>query len=565
MTPGGRIRLWLGLGIALSARLADPAPAAAQAAPPAKPPVLDRLFPPGGQRGRTTEVTAEGQFDTWPVRVWVEGQGIEARPGEAKGKLVVTVAPDARGVGWIRLHDDQGASEPRPFLVGSLPEAIEAEPNDSPAAPQAVAAGPLTINGRLAKNGDVDGYSVPLQAGQALVAALRAHEVLGSPMDAILQVARPDGLVLDQADDSGGLDPRLVFVAPRPGTYVVRTFAFPAEPSGSIQFAGGASFLYRLTLTTEAFADHPWPLSVARDRPGWVGVVGWNLPDEARTLAVSPTGAAADHVWADHPALAAPSLVRVVPHPVVLEATPSVPGTLQAIVAPVSLSGRIGRPGERDVYRFTAEAGKVHSIRVASRALGFPLDPVLRVLDPGGKVLAESDDSSPAGRDPELRFTPPDAGEFRVEVSDLNGRAGPRYVYQLDLLSPQPGVRLTLAQRQFTLAPAKPLEIAVGVDRRDGFAGRLDIAVEGLPDWVAISRAASIAGSETAKAVVLTLVSQGTTGWSGPFRIVGRPAPDGQALVANRIEQDILAPRLTWLTIPRPDEIEAAPACFQEW
>ena len=550
MTPGGRTaRRYLLVGFSLIAWLAHPA--AGRAA--AKPPMLDRFFPPGGERGRTTEVTAEGQFDTWPPRIWVEGHGIEVQPGEAKGKLAVTVAPNARGVGWIRLYDDQGASEPRPFLVGSLPEVIEVEPNDSPAAPQAVATHPLTINGRLAKTGDVDGYLVQLQAGQTLVAALQAHEVLGSPMDAVLQVARPDGLVLDQADDSSGLDPRLVFVAPRPGTYVVRTFAFPAEPSGSIQFAGGAAFLYRLTLTTDAFADHPWPLSVPRDRPSWVGIVGWNLPDEARTLAVSPIDPEADHAWADHPALAAPALVRVVSHPVVLETTRFATDPVQEIVAPMALSGRIGKPGERDVYRFTAEAGKVHSIRVASRSLGFPLDPVLRVLDPGGKVLAESDDSTPLGRDAGLQFTPPATGEFHAEVSDLNGRGGLRYVYQLDLVPAQPEVRLTLEQRQLTLAADKPLEVVVGVDRRNGFAGTAEIAVEGLPDWVKASQPVSVSGSETAKSVILNLASQGTTTWSGPLRIIGRPNPPGPAVTANIPEVEGFAPRLPWLTILRKE------------
>ena len=559
MTPAGRILRWLRLGFALVAGLA---PGSAWA----KAPVLDRLFPPGGQRGRTTEVTAEGQFDTWPPRVWVEGRGIEVRPGEAKGKLAVTVAPDASGVGWIRLHDDQGASEPRPFLVGSLPEAVEVEPNDSPAALQAVAARALTINGRLAKNGDVDGYAVTLEAGQTLVAALQAHEVLGSPMDAVLQVARPDGLVLDQADDSAGLDPRLVFVAPRAGAYVVRTFAFPAEPSSSIQFAGGAAFLYRLTLTADAFADHPWPLSVPRDRPGWVGVVGWNLPDDARTLAVFPTAAAPDHAWADHPALAAPVSVRVVPRPVVLESPPLGPDPIQAITAPVSLAGRIAAPGERDVYRFRSEAGKAHTIRVAARSLGFPLDPVLRVLDSGGKVLAESDDSTPSDRDPELRFAPPAAGEYRVEVRDLNDHAGPRHLYQLDLLPADPEVRLALAQRQFTLTAEAPLEITVAVDRRNGFAGRLSFAVEGLPDWVAFSRVRSVPGDASAKKVVLTLTSHGTSTWSGPFRVVGHPDPPDPAFPTGiAIEADRTGPRLPWMTALRPDEARADPPCFQDW
>ena len=96
-----------------------------------------------------------------------------------------------------------------------------------------------TVNGRLAKAGDVDGFAVSLTRGQTLVASLEAERPLGSPMDAVLQVVSPEGLVLAQNDDDVGRDPRIVFEAPSTGTYIVRLFAFPAKPDSSIRFAGG--------------------------------------------------------------------------------------------------------------------------------------------------------------------------------------------------------------------------------------------------------------------------------------------------------------------------------------
>src|SRR5262245_38960262 len=92
----------------------------------AKPPTLDRLFPAGAQRGRTTEVTASGSFDRWPVAGWADDPGITITAGKEKGKLAVAVAPEARvGLHWIRLHDDEGATAPRPWIVGNVPETIE--------------------------------------------------------------------------------------------------------------------------------------------------------------------------------------------------------------------------------------------------------------------------------------------------------------------------------------------------------------------------------------------------------------------------------------------------------
>ena len=58
-----------------------------------------------------------------------------------------------------------------------------------------------------------------------------------------------------------GLDPRLVFTAPRPGQYIVRLFAFPSVATGSISFAGGDKFVYRLTLTRDRFLDYVYPLA----------------------------------------------------------------------------------------------------------------------------------------------------------------------------------------------------------------------------------------------------------------------------------------------------------------
>src|SRR5581483_2412519 len=111
----------------------------------------------GAQRGTTVEVTAGGTFERWPVKAWVSGQGVEVKPAGDKGKLSVTVAADAvPGTYWIRLHDEQGAGIPRPFVVGTLPEVLEREPNDDRRKPQVLEPS-VVVNGRLNPAGDVDG------------------------------------------------------------------------------------------------------------------------------------------------------------------------------------------------------------------------------------------------------------------------------------------------------------------------------------------------------------------------------------------------------------------------
>src|SRR5262249_28269317 len=115
---------------------------------PARPPTLTSLFPAGAARGQTVPVEASGTFDQWPVQGWVDGPGVAIRAGKEKGRLSIAVARDAEpGVRWVRLFDQEGASSLRPFIIGMLPEVIEAEPNDEPQAPQRLGVASATVNG----------------------------------------------------------------------------------------------------------------------------------------------------------------------------------------------------------------------------------------------------------------------------------------------------------------------------------------------------------------------------------------------------------------------------------
>ncbi|HEV3121657.1 MAG TPA: PPC domain-containing protein, partial [Isosphaeraceae bacterium] len=305
----------------------------------AKAPVLERLFPAGACRGSEGELTATGTFEHSPERCWVSGEGVLIEATPEKGRLRFKVESNAApGLRWVRLHDDEGASALSPFIVGTLPELLEVEPNDDPRQPQTLEYACATVNGRLEKAGDVDGYAVWLERGQTLVASMEAHRHLGSPMDAVLQVVSEAGFVLAQNDDDVEFDPQLVFVAPADGTYIVRTFAFPATPNSTIAFAGGAAFVYRLTLTTGGFVDHVLPLALERSKPGPVELFGWNLPEQARRVELCPDPLAAMTV-VSHPLVANTAEIRWVEHTSIREQEPNGPDQPQEIALPLAVSG----------------------------------------------------------------------------------------------------------------------------------------------------------------------------------------------------------------------------------
>jgi hypothetical protein len=472
----------------------------------AAPPVLDYLFPAGARRGTTSELVASGTFGGWPLQAWADDKGIAIKPGKEKGKFSVTIAADAApGIHWVRLYDREGASALRPFLIGTLPEVLEKEPNDDPKKPQPLAAAGVIVNGQLSKAGDIDTFSLPLRKGQTLVAALEAQHTLRAPMDGVLQVLSADGFVLEQNHDFHDLDPLVAFTAPSDGTYLVRLFAFPAVGTAAVSFAGGAKFVYRLTLTTGAFADYAYPLAVARSVPATVEIVGWNLPAALRRLPVVPRDDE-DIITLSPPELANGVQVRLTATPVV----PRVPG-LQQLTLPVTLSGKITRPDTADVFAFTAKKGEKLSFRIEARSLGFPLDPVLRLRDAAGKLLGSAQ-AQKLGTDPALNVTAPQDGPYRLEVRDLHEEGGPRHVYLLHAGAEAPSYTLKVAADRFTMTAGKPLDIPVTVERKGGDTSAIELVAEGLPAGVTAS---SVPGKTS------TLRLSGGP-FAGPFRIVGK-------------------------------------------
>jgi len=123
-------------------------------------------------------------------------------------------------------------------------------------------------------------------------------------------------------------------------------------------------------------------------------------------------------------------------------------------------------------------------LRVAAKALGFPTDGVILVLDEAGKTLAEADDTGRDDRDPQLDFTPPVDGRYRVLVRDLARRGDVRMVYRLTIEPVEPDFSLSLAADSFVLEKGKPLEIAVNVTVRDGLKEPIEIHAIGLPAGV---------------------------------------------------------------------------------
>ncbi|MBI4902830.1 MAG: PPC domain-containing protein [Acidobacteria bacterium] len=98
--------------------------------------------------------------------------------------------------------------------------------------------------------------------------------------------------------------------------------------------------------------------------------------------------------------------------------------------AAATINGTLRGP-DRDIYRVQVKAGERRVFEVEARRSGSAIDPVLRVSDQSGKVIAKSEDSPLVGLDARLEVTFPRDGYYYVEVHDARYSAQTYNFYRL--------------------------------------------------------------------------------------------------------------------------------------
>ncbi len=392
----------------------------------ADPPAVEHIFPSGFTRGATIQASLGGKFETWPLQVWVSCPGVSLTTETNKGQVRVTVAPQAPlGAHLLRFYNADGSSAPRIFIITDKPEILEAEPNDQFSRPQFIDSMPVTVNGRLAKAGDVDSFAVHLKAGQWLEARVDAY-VLASKMDALLRLVTLDGVELAWNHDFDCLDPRLCWQAPSDGTYVVQIMGFKYPADAEVRLTGGDGCVYRLHLQTLAKA---------------------------------------------------PALV----HGGELEHEPNNSLTNALVYSlPATIRGAIVQPGDEDWFGFNLEKDQVVDVKVAAASLGSPLTAWLKLTDAQGKELARNEDNGQF-RDPNLEWRANAPGAYFVAVGNLLNKGGPDFEYRLSMSRVVADYRASLNASSFTLQPGETNEIKFQLTRVNGFDHKLIAGLYGLP------------------------------------------------------------------------------------
>lgn len=544
---------------------------------------LSHIFPAGAQVGSKIELAAAGSDLDEPARLRFSHPGIVGVALGDESKFSVTVASNVPpGTYEARFVGRFGMSNPRAFVVGSLPEVQGPATNTSPATAFVLATG-TTVHGRAVANA-VSWFRFPAKKGQRLFIECLA-ETIDSRMDATLVLAEVDGTELRRVRTGGFVD----FTAPAEGEWLVGVADF--------LYRGGPEYFYRLSLSGAPRIDFVFPpAGLAGVRTNFT-VFGRNLPGGKPTklrasdgqpleqvavkialpagesaqrldtgLPIRPGDGDLDGFEFRLPSAQGPSnpwLIGFASAPVVLENEPNnVASNAQRVAPPCEITGQFFPGGDVDTYTFDAKKGDVLWIEVTSARLGLPTDPFAVVQrasrdDAGAEKisdvleLADADTNlgdrefNTVSRDPAGRFEAQEAGTYRVVLRDLFGRnaASPRNVYRLALRKPAPDFRLVA----MTVVPkykadAKNIDLGVPVlrrgetipvrvmaFRRDGFNGDIELALEDAPPGLIFEGDRIDSGKNTD--FILLTAARNAPAFAGPVRLVGKARVGDRELV----------------------------------
>ncbi len=409
----------------------------------------------------------------------------------------------------LRIGTGTGLTNPMTFQVGVVPEVRELEPNDRRANdtvrnPEGVAvlrrlprarplSLPVVLNGQIMP-GDVDRFRFRALKGQPLVVETQARKLIPYLADAVpgwfqatLALYDAEGNEVAYVDGYRfHPDPVLFCRIPHDGEYEV-------EIRDAI-YRGREDFVYRITVGEQPFITQMFPLGGRAGVETHATVRGWNLPETQLPLDTKPgvpgirkTRLELRNGPSNPVAYAVDSL------PECLESEPNdTPVDARTLRLPTIINGRIGRPGDVDVFRIRGHRRQKIVAEVFARRLDSPLDSLLRVTDASGRVVAWNDDhvlkdghlhKDLVGlvthhADAYLTIDLPKGGIFYIHLSDVQRHGSEAHAYRLRLTLPQPDFSLRMTPSSITVRGGEIVPIHVHVLRKDGFNGPVRVGLK---------------------------------------------------------------------------------------
>jgi hypothetical protein len=464
-------------------------------------PMITDTSPVAVQRGKTTEVTVEGQMNFAGVyKALIEGKGVAAEvvsPSSSSKnnlqarsvRLKLTVSPDAVvGVREFRLASRLGISTIGQLVVVDDPVILESGDNNTREKANPIHI-PCVVSGRIESAEDVDYFRFHAEAGQTLTFEVlcarledKIHD-LQNHADPILTLFDPEGREIASNDDFYFADPLLSYTVSKTGEYYVQI--------RDSRYQGNRGWVYALLATQRPYISGTFPMAGTPSQVIQTQPIGLPKHAPSRISVRIPTETGVHAVCLEiKGAPTNPVTIISSELPQILEQEPNdTPDQAMPVTIPCGINGRIGRRNDLDCYRFHAVKGRAVRFEVKARRFGTKLlsslDSVLDVLTPKGAVLASNDDTF--GKDAALVFTPPADGEYILRIRDLAGRGGERAVYYIEADWARPDFTLRCDPDKAMIGPGSSTAWFAHVTRANGFTGPVTVELDGLPRGVTVT------------------------------------------------------------------------------
>jgi hypothetical protein len=198
------------------------------------------------------------------------------------------------------------------------------------------------------------------------------------------------------------------------------------------------------------------------------------------------------------------------------------------------------------------EKDKSYRFETDSQKLGFPLDPVVRLLNAEGKEVQNVDESN-GGRDPNFVWKANATGLFKLVVEDSEGFSGPSHFYRVFIKPVEPSVKIQSTVDHVEGEIGKPIEVKLNIERLDGFSEILEAELlidtaHPLPDGCTITSSVSEKEGDSAKELKWTL--QSSVILSQAIRLQVRSKTDANRLFSVTFGDEKSSS--LWLTVTPP-------------
>ena len=470
-----------------------------------KPPYIGYVYPAGGERGASFEVTVGGQYLKEVKSALVSGDGVNAvivpevadkkdpekkkrvKPRSAISedvKLKITVDKNAiPGNREIHLVTEAGLSNKLVFQIGEIPEYIEKEPNEKHEQAVPVKKLPAVLNGQIMP-GDEDRFKFSAKKGQSIVAEASARALIPYIADAVPGWFHVNLILYDSKGNELAYsdkfkfeqDPVLFYDVKEDGEYILET-------RDSI-YRGRDDFVYRVRIGELPYITHIYPLGSSA-KNAQINIYGKNLPSKILKLDLDKTNAPyIREFFVKNKGRSSNSVSFALDNCPEIEKKGK-PGEIMKISLPVIVNGRIEKSAVAESFSFNGKKGQTVSVEVMARRLGSMLDGKISLYNSKGEKLKDGDDLKDVGEgflthhaDPAFTHSLPADGVYTVKLADVQSGAGENYAYRLRISRPVPDFSLLMFPSSLTLPQGGSAVFTVQALRKDGFRGEIKITAK---------------------------------------------------------------------------------------